>query len=160
MSAQQDFNGRVTRFWSSFWWSKAYTTILVLGGDVLPTKNEFARALGAVKEPKGRQLDFLRAHAKAPQRRLSARQLANSARYKGPHGINLQYGLLAGRIAEALGGSYRSDVQLTLLVKLIRPRQGEEWQLEMRKEFAEALKQAGWLDMKIAKTIVRAGTAR
>ena len=93
--------------------------------------------------PRGRQLDFLREHAQAPQRTLSARQLAESVGYKGYWVINLRYGLLARRIAEALD---RNDAHLRLLVKFIRPdNPGEEWRLVMRSEFANALKRAGWI---------------
>jgi hypothetical protein len=108
-----------------------------------PTQAEFAYALRGIPVPQGRQLDFLREHAQAYQRRLSARQLAESAGYKGYRGINLQYGLLARRIAEALD---RSDAHLRLLVEFIPPENpGVEWRLVMRAEFANALKQAGWI---------------
>jgi len=108
----------------------------------IPTQAEFAHALRGIPVPHGRQLDFLREHAQAYQRRLSARQLAESVGYKGYRGINLQYGLLARRIAEALD---RNDARLGLLVKFDQKNPGAEWRLEMRSEFAKALKQAGWI---------------
>ena len=58
--------------------------------------------------------------------------------------FNLQYGLLAQRIGEALG---RSDANLNLLVEFVEPKSvtNTEYVLVMRSEFADALKQAGWI---------------
>jgi hypothetical protein len=107
-----------------------------------PTQAEFAQALRGIPVPQGRQLDFLREHAQAHRPKLSARQLAESVGYKDYRGINLQYGRLARRIAEALG---KNDAHLGLLVKFDQRHPGAEWRLEMRSEFARALKQAGWI---------------
>jgi hypothetical protein len=107
-----------------------------------PTQAEFAHALRGISVPHGRQLDFLREHAQAYQRRLTARQLAESVGYKSYRAINLQYGLLARRIAEALD---KNDAHLGLLVKFDQENPREEWRLEMRSDFARALKRVGWI---------------
>jgi hypothetical protein len=110
----------------------------------LPTRSQFAHALATLPTPGGRQLDFLREHANAPGRVLTARRLADAVGYQNHGGINLQYGLLARRIGEALG---RSDVNLSLLVDFVRPKAvtNKEWVMVMHPQFAEALKQAGWI---------------
>ena len=110
----------------------------------LPTRAQFLQALKRVPRPKGRQLGFLHEHVQAPGRALNARRLAQSVGYKSHDGINLQYGLLARRIGEALG---RNGADLTLLVDFIRPESvtNAEWIMVMHPQFAEALKQAGWV---------------
>ncbi len=110
----------------------------------LPTQPQFVKALGKVFKPRGRQLDFLREHVQAPGRALTARRLAEAVGYQNHGGINLQYGLLAKRIGDALG---RKDVDIALLVALVRPPAvtNKEWVLVMHPQFAEALKQAGWI---------------
>jgi hypothetical protein len=94
--------------------------------------------------PGGRQLDFLREHVKAPGRARTARRLAQTAGYQNYGGINLQYGLLARRIGAALG---RRDANLSLLVDFVPPTSvtNTEWVMVMHPQFAEALKQAGWI---------------
>ena len=110
----------------------------------LPTQAQFVRALNTIDRPQGRQLDFLRAHAAASGRSLTARRLAQSVRYKSHDGINLQYGLLARRIGDALG---RKGEGIGLLVDLVHPKSvtNSEWIMVMHPQFAEALKQAGWI---------------
>jgi len=92
--------------------------------------------------PHGRRLGFLREHAQAPLRELTARQLGESVGYEDYRGTNLQYGLLASRIGQELGVK---GARLGLLVEFFPPEPGEEWRLKMRSEFAAALKQAGWV---------------
>lgn len=110
----------------------------------LPTRAQFAQALSQVRKPRGRQLDFLRDYVKAPGRALTARRLAQSVGYKSHDGINLQYGLLARRIGDALG---RNDEGIGLLVDLVRPKSvtNAEWIMVMHPQFADALKLAGWV---------------
>jgi hypothetical protein len=110
----------------------------------LPTQAQFVQALKRVPKPKGRQLDFLREHVQALGRAQNASGLADAVGYKSHDGINLQYGLLARRIGEELG---ISGAGLTLLVDFIRPGDvtNAEWVMVMHPQFAEALKQAGWV---------------
>jgi hypothetical protein len=110
----------------------------------LPTRAQFVQALNKVQRPQGRQLDFLRKHVLAPGRALTARRLAQSVGYKSHDGINLQYGLLARRIGDALE---RDGEGIALLVDLVRPKSvtNAEWIMVMHAEFAEALKEAGWV---------------
>jgi hypothetical protein len=107
-----------------------------------PTQNQFVRALNEIGLPSGRQQVFLREHANAPGRALTARKLAEAVGYQNYGGINLQYGLLAKRIGQALG---IEDARLSILVDFVRPRAvtNSEWVLVMHPQFAEALKQAG-----------------
>jgi len=110
----------------------------------LPTRAQFVRALNIIDRPQGRQPTFLRAHAAASGRALTARRLAQAVRYKSHDGINLQYGLLARRIGDVLG---RKGEGIRLLVDLVQPKSvtNSEWIMVMHPQFAEALKQAGWI---------------
>ena len=110
----------------------------------LPTRRQFTDVLAKIPMPGGRQLEFLREHANAPGRALTARRLARAVGYQNHGGINLQYGLLAQRIGEALG---RRGVHLSLLVDFVRPKAvtNREWVMVMHPQFAEALKQARWI---------------
>ena len=110
----------------------------------IPTRNQFVRALNEIGLPSGRQQVFLREHANAPGRALTARRLAESVHYQNYGGINLQYGLLAKRIGQVLG---RQNSRLSILVDFVQPRAvtNSEWVLVMHPQFAEALEQAGWI---------------
>lgn len=118
-----------------------------MSSERMLTQAEFSRALGAMKRPGGRVVEFLRAHVNSPGHTLSATQLAEAAGYRSFDGVNLQYGLLAERIRVAAG--CRVDpkrVSLELLVDLVRPSgANKHWLLVMRPAFAAALKSSGWL---------------
>jgi hypothetical protein len=105
---------------------------------------QFGVALKIVKRPGRSQMQFLRAHFKAPGRAATATQLAEKAGYVDHRGINLWYGRLATEIGQLVG---RPDAKLSLLVEFVRPESltNREWILVMRPEFAEALKRAQWV---------------
>lgn len=108
---------------------------------------EFERALGLIRRPGGRILDFVRAHLRAPGHASTASQLAEAVGYQNYRAINLHYGILAGDIGHAAGCQLRL-VNLSLLVTFIKPTPNtdEDWILEMRPEFAAALEKSGWLE--------------
>jgi hypothetical protein len=109
----------------------------------MPSVAAFESALRRIPKPRGRQLDFLQAHYDARARGLNARKLAKAARYKNYRAINLQYGLLAARIAHEL----KMAPTIEVLVDSLVPNQAsnDEWVLIMRPNFAQALKRAGWV---------------
>ena len=83
-------------------------------------------------------------YATAKNRTSIARWLAESAGYRDYRGFNLQYGLLAKRIAKKMG---IKDARISLLVDFAEPGslRNKEWLVFMREEFAEALKRSGWI---------------
>ncbi len=114
----------------------------------LPTKAEFASALKRMQKPGRSQLRFLQEHVRAPGRALTATCLAQVAGYRNHGGINLQYGLLAKRIREEIGRTIGpGEDYLSLLVDFVRPRSvtNTEWVMVMHPQFADALKEAGWV---------------
>ncbi|GAB2489126.1 hypothetical protein [Arenimonas alkanexedens] len=110
-----------------------------------PTAKQFGAVLKSMKKPGGRQPLFLQAHYKAPGRAQTATRLAQAAGYVDFRGINLWYGRLAEKVGSALG---HKNAGLALLVDFAPPRSvsNREWVLIMRPEFAEALKQSGWVN--------------
>ena len=105
---------------------------------------QFLKVLDSMPPPRGRQLDFLQAHYDSAGYVSTASILAEAVGYTNWNALNLQYGLLAKRIADALGTGTR---HLGLLVEFSRPKSvtNEHWLLVMRPEFAQALKSAGWV---------------
>ena len=112
----------------------------------MPTTRQFTLALVTIGRPQGRQLRFLRAHFNAPKRALNMRKLAMAAGYRHYGGVNLQYGKLAHRIAQALGIK-APRTAVVLLAEFIGPRQASntDYILVMREEFARALVAAKWV---------------
>lgn len=113
------------------------------------TQREFEQVLSAMPRPRGRQPQFLKAHAQAKGRALNMRNIARAAGYKSYRGANLQYGLLADRIGRALR---RQQEGFGLLVEFVPPKgrspdhiSNEEWILIMRPAFAAALSRVGWI---------------
>jgi hypothetical protein len=105
---------------------------------------QFESALKTIPMPSGRQIEFLRVHYDAPGRALTATKLAEAVGYKDYRGVNLWYGRLADKIGAALG---QIDPHLYLLVDFVPPNAAtnKEWIFVMRPEFADALKNVGWL---------------
>src|ERR1700683_84791 len=110
--------------------------------------HEFESVLAKMPRPRGRQLEFLKAHATATARALNMRRIARAANYVDYRGANLQSGRLAKRIGQALG---RPNADLNLLVEFVPPKgrdrkhiSNDEWILVMREPFANALKRVGW----------------
>lgn len=108
------------------------------------SEKQFASALEAIGKPGGRQLMFLQAHFEATGRAATATQLAQAAKYKKWHTLNLHYGTLGKRIAKQLN---HPDEHLGLLVDFSGPGSltNEHWVLFMKPEFASALIKAGWV---------------
>ena len=111
---------------------------------------ELTAVLQAMPKPRGKQLKFLRAHARARGRAMNMRTIAEKADYKSYRGANLQYGLLADRIGRRLSPPRQG---FGILVDAVPPKgrrnaehvTNDEYVLIMRPAFAEALENAGWI---------------
>ncbi len=92
------------------------------------------------------QKAMLQAHYHAPGRAITAAALARAVGYESFHGANLQYGLLARRLRQALGRP-APRFELEVLVTFVAPRaQGNRhWLFVMRAEVAGALEALGWV---------------
>jgi 5-methylcytosine-specific restriction protein A len=122
------------------------------GGPVtdfaVPSADRFSAALrrlsGDVPE---NYLLMLKAHYRAPDRTITATELARAVGYKTYAAANLHYGTLAARLATELEQSTGEFIGLKLLVSFVMP--GEQGNAEimwvMRPEVAEALETLGWV---------------
>jgi len=98
-------------------------------------------------------LEMLNAQYRAPDRAISAANLAKAAGYKSYHGANLQYGKLAFNIAEALGytPTQGSDgilgwwTTLSYSNPAVSEADTGHFQFIMRPELAKALSSLGWI---------------
>lgn len=108
------------------------------------TEAEYREALASVApEISILQRRMLVAHAEAPDRMLSVRQLAAAARYGKPQVTYAQYGRLGYLLAEALGYPNQMWVWTRIIGDDWRTQDGELiW--EMHPELAHALVALGW----------------
>jgi hypothetical protein len=69
------------------------------------TAEDYTKALAAVvaEGVPEKHIELLRAHFEAPGHKRTARQLAQAVGYANYGGVNLQYGILAKRVASRLG---------------------------------------------------------
>jgi putative restriction endonuclease len=86
-------------------------------------------------------LEMLQTHYHAPERTISASQMARALGFKTFGGANLQYGNLAKRVGEKLG--FEPETSLFVLATFDWPAGECEW--IMRQQVAEALETLGWV---------------
>jgi hypothetical protein len=105
---------------------------------------EFTQALRQLRKPRGKQCDFLRAHASAPGRAMTMTRLAERVQYANYRPVNLHYGKLAVAIGRELGVQ---NPAFDVLVDGAGPEtiSNAHWVLVMHPEFAAALKNVGWI---------------
>ncbi len=110
----------------------------------LVSKAQFMGALTAIGLLGGRRRALLQAHFSSPGRTSTFTNLAEAVGYENYRAVNLQYGLLARRIGDALG---RENADVSLLLEFNEPASltNEQWIASMRPEFAEALKELRWV---------------
>jgi hypothetical protein len=105
---------------------------------------EIHKALIKIGKPRGRQPKFLQAHYDSNGRASTATILAQRAGYKSYRGVNLQYGVLAEKLAKEIG--YRGQSLAMVCDWAERDTiTNAHYVLIMRPNFAEALKSAGWV---------------
>jgi hypothetical protein len=104
---------------------------------------EALRSLGTKLSSKHREL--LLAHYHAPDRKVTAGQLASKVGYASFGAANLHYGKLGVLIGKHLGLS-EQDQHVGVLVLFIRPNTegNKEWVWQMRPELVEALERLKW----------------
>jgi hypothetical protein len=90
---------------------------------------------------------MLRAQYLAPERALTASELAIAAQYRSYHGANLQYGRMSLLLRHALG-YWEDGVASSVLSWFIPPGAAgnPEWLCVMHEAVAQALTELGWFD--------------
>ena len=105
------------------------------------TADDFDRAFRTISRSANDD-EMLRVHYDAPDRIITATQLARGLGFNVFGAANLHYGRLARRVGEALG--VRPKPLLCVLVEMQKP--DNEWLWIMRKPVAEALERLGIVD--------------
>jgi hypothetical protein len=114
----------------------------------LPAIAEYVTALRAVEsEISEKQRAMLRAHHASPARTISATRLAEAVGFESFNGVNLQYGLLADKIARQLAVDLTDHANVGILVEFVDPgyAANEHWLWVMRPNVAQALEDLGWV---------------
>lgn len=92
-----------------------------------------------------KHLVMLAAHFRAPDRRITATELANAAGYATYGAANLQYGILAHRLCDALGfvppTGNSGEPTYTYVLALPRKLPDADWEWTMHNVVAEAIEQ-------------------
>ncbi len=113
----------------------------------LPTVAEYVTAFRAIEpEITQKQRDMLRLHHAAPARTMSATRLAEAVGFETFTGVNLQYGLLADKVARQLAVDLADHANVGILVEFVDPGHAanEHWLWVMRPNVGQALEDLEW----------------
>jgi hypothetical protein len=103
------------------------------------TKRQFADALQQLSgRLTSKHWELLREHYKAPNRSITARELAQKVGFKNYGGVNLQYGRLGVLLGEVLGYDNFDSSMLATITKP-KDKDNSEWVWTMLPALAEAL---------------------
>ena len=103
------------------------------------TKQQFADALGQLSgRITSKHWELLREHYNAPNRSITARDLAQKVGFKNYGGVNLQYGRLGVLLGEVLGYDNFNSSMLATITKP-KDKDNSEWVWTMLPALAEAL---------------------
>jgi len=115
----------------------------------IPSVAQYKAALSAIRE----QLSdghkaMLRAQYRAPERTLTASELAVAAQYRSYHGTNLQYGKMSVRLRAVLGYWDDGGAASYVFSRFTPPGAAgnPEWLFVMHDAVAQALTELGWFD--------------
>lgn len=108
-----------------------------------PSPEQYASALRKLGNATDTQIQMLRLHYNAPERRLTATQMAHAVGYSHYSVANSQYGRLGRLVGVQLEYNPIKERLGTLVT--FEKRQGE-WHWIMRPEVAEALERLGWVE--------------
>ena len=110
------------------------------------TARQYQTVLKKIGKPRGKQKYFLRAHVRSRNGISNTLKLQVAAGYKHRGGINLQYGLLARKIARKAGHVVpRGSAWLSALVEFMATDPNGVWKLRIYPEFARALMAEKWI---------------
>ena len=105
------------------------------------TAQQYADALQQVSDRiTDKQWEMLRVHYHAPNKQITARQLADAVGFQNYGGANLQYGLLGGLLGSVLGLSSRHSSVLATGIDA-GEEDNPEFLFVMRPQLAAALEQ-------------------
>ena len=114
----------------------------------MPSVEDYKTVLLAVNQ---NRIKLLLAHYHAPDRTLSATQLANAVGYASYRGVNLQYGKLGYEMGVSLcytpSESYKDGTPIWTWVLATghESDRGGDWEWTLRPGLAQALEELGWV---------------
>ena len=108
-----------------------------------PTTARYDVAFRAIRDLADGHVQILRVHYHAPERTITAKQLALAVGFNSYSVANAQYGRLARLVGEQL--SYNPEPERLGTLVRFEKRQGE-WHWIMRPEVAQALEILGWVE--------------
>lgn len=108
-----------------------------------PAPEQYVAAFRAVRNVTDTHIQMLRIHYHAPQRTVTAKELAQAVGYTNYSVANAQYGRLARLVGEQL--DYNPEPERLGTLVRFEKRQGE-WHWFMRPEVAHALEVLGWVE--------------
>ncbi len=112
-----------------------------------PTVEQCIKALKTIDASDLQKL-MLEIHYQAPQRTITATQMANALGYQHYLVANSNYGRLGRRLGKELGLEPASKYGVSTLVTFLKP--GNQWEWIMRPEIATALERLGWVNPSIS----------
>lgn len=115
----------------------------------LPSIQNYADSLLKCESEIRERLEILFAHYYSPKHTATMTELANLVGYPNHNAVNLQYGLLAHTLCEAMGVTKKQlggeDVPwLHILVRFEKPH-GGDWELCLHDQVVKALEQLDWV---------------
>jgi putative restriction endonuclease len=108
-----------------------------------PSPEQYASAFRGLGSVSDTQIQMLRLHYNAPERTISATQMAHAAGYSHYSIANSQYGRLGRLVGDQLEYNPMKERLGTLVT--FQKRQGE-WHWIMRPQVAEALERLSWVE--------------
>ena len=114
--------------------------------ETVPSADVYRAGLVAVRDRMTeKQFRMLRYHFLARGASATQRQLSVEVGYANYGGANLQYGIFAGKLADAMGVTVNGDLVFLLSTFLTEPDVAEgEIQLVMRGALISAIESLGW----------------
>jgi hypothetical protein len=109
--------------------------------DRIPTADEFRQALANLDPLPDSYRRLLVEHHRAPDRDVTATELAQLVGYSNYNAANLHYGKLAGLVGDLVG--VRPKMALDLLVTMEKLDEWH-WYWYMRPQVAKAIEKLGW----------------
>ncbi len=124
-------------------WERVWGPSSEEAGSAAPSAEQYIMAFRKLGSISDNQVQMLRMHYHAPERTITATQMAHGAGFNHYSVANSQYGRLGRMVGDQLAYNPMKERLGTLVT--FEKRQGE-WHWLMRPQLAQALEQLGWVE--------------
>ncbi|HJT76981.1 MAG TPA: HNH endonuclease [Gemmataceae bacterium] len=124
-------------------WERVWGASSEEADSAAPSADQYITAFRKVRSVTDSQIQMLRLHYNAPQRTITATQMARAIGYRHYSIANSQYGRLGRLVSDQLEYNPMKERLGTLVT--FEKRQGE-WHWLMRPQVARALERLGWVE--------------